>query len=197
VTDRLPGEDPGWGPLGKVVLGLFLPWLAIRRAASASSNALVTLRSVFLAFALAQVFIGVVVLFLVGGAEGEPELEPEVAAGAVLVIGTVLVLVSRTLLRQLPCTDLGRLVGAYRTRFFLRLAFAESSTLLGFVGSLLSDSALPYLAGLVPAAIGFARLAPTRGNLQREDDALLAQGCAHSLYGALAQATLGPQPGAG
>jgi hypothetical protein len=191
MASGMPGEDPGWGPLGKVVLGAFVPGLAARRAATAA-NALVAMRSLFLAFAMAQVLIGVVVLLVVpGGDRADPAIDPGVAAAGVAVIGVVLVLVSWRLKRQLPCGDLGELVSAYRTRFFLRIALAEASTLLGFTACFLSDSALPYLAGIVPAAIGFARLAPTRGNLQREDDALVAQGCGHSLYATLAQATLG------
>ena len=198
MTDAMPGEDPGWGPLGRIVVDAFLPGRAARRAAG-ERNALVALRSLFLAFALAQVMIGVVVLVLFAGeTQGEPSISTGVAVGGTFAIGLALVVMSWSLLRALPCDDLGRLIGAYRSRFFLRIALAEASTLIGFAASLLAESPLPYVAGLVPAAIGFARLAPTAANLRREDDALLARGCPHSLYRTLLQAQLGgPSEGDG
>ena len=195
MTDRVPGDDPGWGSLGRILLGVLVPWLGARRVAK-ERNALVALRSLFLTFAVAQLLIGVVVLVLHSGADDrDASIDAGVAVAGVAAIGLVLVVVSWALLRRLPCGDVGQLVGAYRTRFFLRIAFAEMSTLLGFTATFLADSPLPYFAGLLPAAIGFARLAPTRANLQREDDELLAQGCPHSLYRTLLDAELGDAAG--
>jgi len=171
-----------------VLLGIVIPGLAVRRASSAP-NALLALRQVFVSFCLALgVFL--VVLVLMGiEEEADPPFSPEAAAGAIVAIGFGLVLLSWRIARQLPC-DEGSLVGAYRTQFFLRTAMAETPALLGFVAVFLTGSLWPYLAGLVPAAVGFARNAPTRTHLEREDEKLRDRGCVHSLYALLRESPL-------
>jgi hypothetical protein len=190
-TDRMTAfgsgdRDPGWGGIGSILLGMLMPGLLIRRAGS-QANLLVTLRSAFLSFCAALVMFGVVLAFIVEDV-ADPWAEPEVVAAGVAALGFALVLASWRIARLTCQADAGAMVAAYRTRFFLRIAFAESAALVGFVQVFLVGSLLPYLAGLVPAAVGFARLAPTRGNLERDDDDLRTEGCPHSIHDLLCEA---------
>jgi hypothetical protein len=184
----LPDDDPGWGGLGGIVLGILVPGLGARRAA-AGRNALVGIRQVFLSFAFSLVGFGIV-LSLIDTEVEDPPFSPAAGAVAVLVIGFGLVLLSWRMSKELPCDEAG-MVGMYRTTFFLRTAFANAAPLFGFAAAFVSGSIVTYLAGLVPAAVGFARNAPTRGNLLREDERLRDRGCPHSLHRLLSQARLG------
>jgi hypothetical protein len=179
VTE-LPEDDPGWGSVGGVLTAMLFRGPAVGRGA-AGQSALVLVRQVYLSFCVALCLF-LVVLVLIGTEElADRPFSPEAAAGTVIVVGFALVLLSWRMTRELPC-DETRLVEAYRARFFLRAAMANAPALFGFVSVFLTGSLLPYLAGLVPAAVGFARNAPSRAHLQQEDEKLRARGCAHSLY---------------
>ncbi|HJR25678.1 MAG TPA: hypothetical protein VJ804_09405 [Acidimicrobiales bacterium] len=170
----LPDDDPGWG-LGALLAG---------------ESALLTMRQVWLAFCNALV-VFFIVLSVMELESDDPPFSPEAGAIGLLALGFVLVFVSWQLLRDLPCANIGALLGGYRNRFFVRLAFAEISALLGFAAALVTGSLLPYLGGVVPTIVGFARVAPTRANLQAEDEALRDRSCPHSLSALLRDARFG------
>ena len=107
-----------------------------------------------------------------------------IAAG-LLVVAASGILIEPLVERPLPCTDDRGLAGSYRARFFLRMAFAESAALFGFVGFFLTYAWWPYPIGAVMAALGFARAAPSRRNLERDQQDLVHRQCARSLVGAL------------
>jgi hypothetical protein len=188
MVSPMPGKDPGWGRPSAILLGVLLPWHVTRRVGR-SGQVLVVLRGAFLSFAFALVMFGVVLVLI--GNLGEALIDPTAAAGGVLAYGLVTYVVAGRIKARLPCGSIGELVGAYRTRFFLRIAFADAAALIGFVLTFQSGSLLPYAAGLIPAALGFIRVAPTRGNLQREQDAMRADGCPFGLYDLLCETTLG------
>jgi hypothetical protein len=190
--DLPPGADPGWSLDARMLL-LFVPIvgtrLAIRRMTGTSLG---TLRALFLNFLVSLLMVGVVVLIL-GSQQAEDATSTAAVSGTtaalgVFVLGLVGVTVSWRVGPALPCDDLGQLLGQYRTRFFLRIAFAEAAALFGFVGFFLSANPMPYFVGLLPALLGFAMLAPTQANLEREDAAMRAQGCRHTIYRALLDA---------
>ncbi len=185
----LPDDDPGWGSTRSVLGGMFLPMWRTHRRPPAGESALLTIRKVFLSFSMALVSF-LFVLTVIDTSVEDPPFSPTAAALGVLAIGFVQVFVSWQFTRDLPC-DIGGLLGMYRTRFFLRIAFAEAAALIGFTLVFITGSLLPYLAGLIPAAVGFARLAPTRANLQREDERLRDRSCPHSLYRLLCEAKFG------
>jgi hypothetical protein len=128
-------------------------------------------------------------MLLYGGRDTTPvdgaTISGSVAAVVVFALGLSGVVLSWRLKPELPGDDLGQLLGAYRTRFFLRLAMAEAGAVMGFVGFFLTQNPLVYFVGLIPAALGFAMLAPTRANLEREDQAMAARGCRYTIYRAL------------
>jgi hypothetical protein len=146
------------------------------------------LRGVFVSFGSTLIGVGVVVLILYSSRDTTVDsstLSGTVAAVVVAALGFSAVVASWQVKAQLPGDDLGQLLVAYRTRFFLRIAFAESGALLGYVGFFLTENPLVYLVGLLPAVLGFAMSAPTRANLEREDQAMAARGCRFTIYRAL------------
>ena len=100
-------------------------------------------------------------------------------------LGVAAGILGRLVERPLVCTDDVSLAGSYRTRFFLRIAFAETAALFGFVGFFIASVWWVYPAGAGIAFIGFARAAPTRTRLRRDQERLSEQGCFRSLVAAL------------
>ena len=152
--------DPGWFSW-RSLLTLFIPWLGLQRASKDGVNALEALRQLFTAFAAALFLIGIVVLLLAPVGSRDDAMPAGVVAIGVAGYGVVSLLVPRLVERPLDCTDAQALLASYRTRFFLRVAFADAAALVGFVGFFLADAWWLYPLGGGFAAIGFARLAPT------------------------------------
>ena len=87
---------------------------------------------------------------------------------------------------RLPCESDAALAATYRTRFFLRIAFADTIVLVGFVGAFMRHRQLGLLRR--PWSWRFPRLlraAPTRSALVQDQDELTARGCNLSLVAAL------------
>ncbi len=177
-------DDPGWGPaFGGLGWGL-VPGLAIRRAQRSGGDGLLVLRSLFLSFCAAVALVGVVVAILSAGEGMDGSADAGPVAIAVALAGVAL-LVASTWRRPLDGTSEATLAESYRKRFFLRMAFAESAALLGFVGFILTGNPVVYVAGAVFTVLGFVLMAPTAANLARDQEALRASGSRHSLVSAL------------
>jgi hypothetical protein len=114
---------------------------------------------------------------------------PVAVSTAVVVVGLsgigALAAAVRLSSRPLNCTSPTTLVGSYRSRFFVRLAFSEFSMLLGFVLVFIAANPLPYFVGATLTALGFAWLAPTKANLARDQKQLVTAGCGIDLVSAL------------
>jgi hypothetical protein len=172
VTD--PRADPGW----KVDWRLFVPGMT-QVAMRAKGSPLATMRSVVMTFTVEVLLFGLVLALL------DLEVEEGMSVGlGVAIVGAVGVasLVVGPRLRRLDPSSAGSLLASYRKRFFLRLALAEGTALLGFVFSFLSGSIVTYLAALPFTLLGFARLAPTAASIDRDEQVLRANGCAYPLY---------------
>ena len=181
----LGDDDPGW-PVKKELLWALVPGvgrLFVRRRLDRTANALVLLRQVFMSFCLAIVMFGVVLAFL-WPSQSKEAASPGLAIG-LLVLGAIAGIAGRQIEKPLLCADDGSLVVSYRTRFFLRIAFAESAALFGFVGFFIASVWWVYPAGAAIAFVGFARAAPTRTRLRRDQERLNEQGCFRSLVAAL------------
>jgi hypothetical protein len=177
-------DDPGWGFTWKSVPMMFVPSLAMRRMArDPSQDALLVLRSLFLTFCAAIVFIGGVTVTLGDMTNGKQR--PGLSVTIAIVVGCACLLAQHFLPRPLDCTSPQSLAGSYRTRFFLRLAFAESAALIGFVLNILFGPWWVYFVAAIFTAIGFARLAPTRRHLEQDQEELSRNGCLLSLTSAL------------
>lgn len=182
------GDDPGWRPASKAAAWTLIPGMAVFRVRRPPSrgggDALTPLRSLFLTYALTLGLIGVVVGFL---AAGGTRSNMSAQAGALLVaaVGTVSVLLVGFVPRPLDCRSNASLAASYRSRFFLRLAFAQAAALSGFVAFFLTANPAMYPLGLVFSAVGFASLAPTAAHLHVDQQQLDMAGCGRSLVPAL------------
>jgi F0F1-type ATP synthase membrane subunit c/vacuolar-type H+-ATPase subunit K len=156
---------------------------ALRRRFDTTANGLILLRQVFMTFCLAIVMFGVVLTFLWPSQSTEPE-SPALALG-LLGLGVIAGITGRLIEKPLLCANDASLAGSYRTRFFLRIAFAESAALFGFVGFFIASVWWVYPAAAAITFTGFARAAPTRTRLRRDQERLNEQGCFRSLVAAL------------
>lgn len=175
-----PPQDPGWSWAIRAGIpgSLFLfPSRRIRRLGDL--GALNAIRAVFVSFLVALALLSLVVLIL--RLDTEDGLSPGPVAAGVIGFGVTMQLFGRLVERPLDGSSPGALIGSYRTRFFLRVAFAEASALAGFVGFILTGHEWVYAAGLVVALVGFARLAPTRRHLERDQVDLNRRGWSRDL----------------
>ncbi len=182
----LDDDDPGW-PRSLRLLVFVVPFVGMlnrRRLQRGGGDGLILLRQVFLSFSLALVMFGVV-LALLYPSSPPPRDPPTTVVTGLLVFSGIVALLATRIERPLDCTDDAKLAGSYRSRFFLRIAFAESAALFGFVGFFLTYDWWPYPVGVAIAAAGFLRAAPTRGRLRRDQERLAEQGCFRPLVRAL------------
>ena len=106
-----------------------------------------------------------------------------------LVALTLMCFSSTRLEKPLDCTSPTQLAGSYRTRFFVRLAFAECPALFAFCFVFIGAPTWTYYLGMAFSLIRIAtNVAPTRAALTRDQAALDANGCQYSLVDALAGA---------
>lgn len=189
-TPAVPPTDPGWGGVKGLLLAL-VPMVAQRQS---RGDPLVVLRRVFLSFCTALVLILVVVVVVVEtGEQRTAGLSVAAAAGITAVAGIAALMARRFFAdRPLECSDAPALANSYRTRFFLRMAFAETTALLGFVLSFVAQSPWPYVVALPFTAVGFWWAAPTARNLARDQAQLTASECACNLLAALRVLAAGP-----
>jgi hypothetical protein len=190
-------RDPGWSEAIRGAWWFVVPFglqLRLKRLDESGADGLVIMRSVFVAFCGAIVLFALVLAFLNPPA---PDLGTSVWVAVGLVVyglGAIFVVTPR-IERPLACDSDVVLGGTYRTRFFVRIAVAESVALFGFVAVFMVGPAwLYYIAGAV-TLVGFARYAPSAGNLIRDQAELLSRGCERPLIGALRRPRASPDPG--
>ncbi len=180
------GDDPGWGRSARhALLGLIPGFLSVQLRRAQAGEGLVVLRGLFVSFLVALGLVGVVVLILEVSTPGFGTLPEFPAMLVVIGVGALSSAAPLLLRRDLSCEDDEQLAKSYVQRFFLRVAFAELSALMGFVGFIVSGAGWMYLLGAVFSAIGFARFAPTAERLRREQEELTAAGCHRSLLAVL------------
>lgn len=183
-------EDPGWRSALGGLWWMMLPGGVIRQqrhAAAAGTHGLTVLRRCFASFACAVVMIGVVVVLLSATTTVNPHPVSVIAvAVGIIVFGIFSVVAPWLVERPLDCSDDRILAASYRTRFFLRIAFAEAAALAGFVGFILSNNGWMYAVGAGFATVGYYRAAPTAANLAEDQRVLSHAPCVRSLIAALA-----------
>lgn len=179
-------NDPGWpSPLRALLGAVFLPLTVRRRSQVDGSDLLVSLRGVFLSFVFAVLLIGSLVPVISPGADGDRSLVPLMLTIVVMASANAYLVAPRLVERPLPCENSALLADAWRSRFFLRLAFTDSIALIGLVGVVLTGRPWLYGLGAVLAAPGFLRAAPTRVRLAADQQELRNRGCALDLVAAL------------
>jgi F0F1-type ATP synthase membrane subunit c/vacuolar-type H+-ATPase subunit K len=154
---------------------------------------LLVMRRVFLSFPLMLVGFAVVLAFIypMGGAEdGDGAVT---WAAAVVVVGLGSMVLARVLSRPLDPSSDADLASSYRTRMLLRIAFAETPALLGFVVTFIEPGSLwVYGLGCLFSAAGFVYAAPTRRQLEQEQEQLTDAGSPRSLVFALRSTSAAP-----
>ena len=178
-------DDPGWR-FDKDALVVLVPGLNVRYLNRSGQNGqgLSTLRALFLTYCLSLVLVGTVVVLVAGVARSGTAAFVWLGVIAAYDL-TILMFVGRTE-KPLDCANDAALAASYRTRFFLRIAFAEAGVLFAFVATFIAPAgAWLFLASVVLASPGFARAAPTRKARQRDQAELHARGCGRSLVAAL------------
>jgi F0F1-type ATP synthase membrane subunit c/vacuolar-type H+-ATPase subunit K len=183
MSDDL-GDDPGWRLSWKTLLVVLVPNVGVRLAKNSGKDSLQMLRSVFVSFCAAVVLIGVVVLVL-GDIDPKQPDRPTLAVPIVVSVSVICLALQRFVPRPLDCTTPASLAATYRTRFFLRVALAETCSLVAFAVYILIGPGWVYLFGLGFTLFGFAFAAPTRAKLRADQDAMYTRGCALSLVAAL------------
>ena len=94
--------------------------------------------------------------------------------------------------KPLDCGTDGSLLESYRSRIFLRIAFAEVPALLAFFFAFAFGPGWLYYVGMVISLVLLARAAPTQRALQADQRDLDATGCGRSLPDLLNQLGSGP-----
>jgi hypothetical protein len=176
-ADAQWGEDPGWRPSLVVLIPYGIYFTRKRRR-----DPITSVRDLYLSFVSALVLSGFVLGYILPFRSHLDGLVWAIGIGVLAVVS--LVLVGR-LERPLSCESDEALAGSYRTRLFLRLAFAESTALLGFVSAFLIEGNWIYYFAFLCSLPAFLRLAPTQGAFTRDQDELTNRGCARSLVDAL------------
>jgi F0F1-type ATP synthase membrane subunit c/vacuolar-type H+-ATPase subunit K len=170
--------DPGWNLTPRSLLGTLSPFRSLRRTDSDDTE-LAVLRRLFVSFCLALALVAVVVIVLRDG--GDEDAPVGLSVATVVAVGIASLISGRSIGRRLDGSSDAALVASYRSRFFLRLAFAESAALAAFVIAISIGPWWAYFVGLAFTVVGFARLAPTGRNLERDDNDLRAHGCHRSI----------------
>lgn len=174
--------EQSW-PWRRAIVAALVPFMA-RRILGTGLTVLGSIRlivtTVFVAMALLLIVVGVSMPW--GSSEPVPGHSWAVVGFGAVIAAVGVVVVRR---RQVPCGDAEQVANAYRGRALIGVAVAEVPALLSFLAAFLADQAWLYLVGAVIAAVAFAMVAPTEGDLDRKESELRAQGCAVSLRQAL------------
>jgi F0F1-type ATP synthase membrane subunit c/vacuolar-type H+-ATPase subunit K len=176
-ADAQWGEDPGWRPSLRVLIPYAVFFQRGKRR-----DPITTTRILYVTFLMALALYGFVLSFSAPFRSDHDGLGWAIAIGALAFVN--LVLVGRVE-RPLSCESEAALAGSYRTRLFVRLAFAESTALLGFVASFLIDGNWIYFFAVLCSLPAFVRLAPGKAAFIRDQDELTNRGCALSVMEAL------------
>ena len=171
------GEDPGWRP--SLIFVIPYAVFVLRRR---ERDPITTVRILYLAFVTALGCYGFVLGFIAPFRSEHNGLAWAIGIGALALANLAIV---RRVERPLSCESETALAGSYRTRLFIRLAFAESTALLGFVASFMIDGNWIYFLAVLCSVPAFVRLAPTKAAFIRDQDDLTNRGCAYSLIEAI------------
>ena len=178
--DDLPKRDPGWGAVWRhigLALLIPLPQFALWRMARKGVDALTGMRAVFISWLETPLLIILVVWIIMRDSTGDGSINESLFVAGIVVFGVLgLSLVRYFDSKPLDASDNDKLVTAYTSSFFVRMALAQAVFLMGFVGAFITDNWWMVLVGLPFTLIGFAQAAPTSSNLTRAQERLRSQG---------------------
>ena len=184
-------DDLSWKITPRALLFLVPGYITFsNRRASGPRRPLNSLRQITLAFSFSMILVGVVLIF-VAHADDPSTMTPWLVIASVVTVASLAAIevVSR---RSLDCTDETTLIQSFNSRFFARLAFADVIALVAFVASLSTDRWWFYWIFFPFALFGLLSHAPTRGQVERDQEQLNADGCNLSLVRVLLRGVAGP-----
>lgn len=193
LTLEMDEVDPGWRrAVVDALVGLVPVWgMRHRKKGWQTSNGVSALRGLFLSFVTAIAMIGIVA-WVLGRTRTKTGSAPVTFLAILVVVAGVAALFgAQVFARPLRCDDEADLVASYRSRFFVRIAFAEAPALVAFAATVASGKSWLYAMGAFFAAIGFARVAPTAGHMAQDQEEVRRSGCGLLLLPALARARQG------
>lgn len=144
---------------------------------------IIILRALFLAL-VASLGVFVVIRVLIG--RGDGDMQPGTALTVLVAIAaleTSLVAMHRT--RPLIGDEPEDYAAAYRTSVILRLAYAESIALAGFVLSFLTGEPTTFYIGIALSLPAYLLASPTGGDVARHQEQIADSGFGVDLMAAL------------
>jgi len=151
-------RDPGWGPSRRLASSLFLTREVPRLP-------IITMRAIYVAF-VAVLALLVPIRVLIGGGDGDMQSGTAFTVlVAIAALETSMVFVSRN--RALVGTEPEDFAAAYRSSMMLRLAYAESIALAGFVLSFLTGDTVTFFSAIALSVPAYGLAAPTGADISR------------------------------
>ena len=164
-----------------------IPIWGLRYSAQRAPDGLTALRGIFVGLVAALPLFAVSLSFL------DNETESSGAAPvAVVLVGLLSIWgIQRLHRRPLATMSTDALAASWRARFFIGVAIAEFPSLVAIAVTFVGVPLWIYLVGMVFSLLGFFRIAPSKRNLARDQDAIRSTGSPIDLTEALM--TAGPQ----
>jgi hypothetical protein len=187
-----PGTDPGW-PKNLIVVVRLLPGAMLRpNRPPRPGNLLLALRSVTLAFCAALLLFASTIGRLALQQNGLPNGPVLPWLALLVLLAAPNLIVDRVLsFRSLDCSSSESVATAYRALFLVRIAFATSIALYGFVLSFIGPAWI-YFPALVLALVRISTgVAPTRSLLARDQRRMHSKGCDRLLLDSLTASGVG------
>lgn len=178
-------EVPDAVGLPLVAVAWAVTWLVWRRRAIATSagahaeppTLMQLMQRTAGAFAVTALALGYIVVALDTGDLDRTDVPVAPVALALIAVGLLSLLARWLWVPKLRTDHLPEVFGWYRSRLYLRLAWAEVPALVAFGGFLLLGGAgWVYALGLVFSLVGVGLTVPTEGRIRREQERLRATG---------------------
>jgi hypothetical protein len=179
-------DDPGWRGAWRGAFFFLFPRLAARSAANLAP--VTVFRRLFVAFMSSNVFFYGVAL-VIAPENLRTSLVEAIFVALIVASGVAGVAVSRSLWTKRGWSVAGvsevELLGAYRSMFFLRMSFVQSTILLGFVSLFITSSRWMLLVGAAAGLVQLIGWVPTGPVIQRQADEVRSGGARVSLLSAM------------
>jgi len=177
-------RDPGWRKAWTGVGWGFIPFYGLSKSrARRYPDGLTAIRGIFLSLLIGLLLFLLALRFVIPASHrGASGFIPYIVIAAGVGVN---LLISWILGRPLVTTNAQALATSWRSRTFIGIGCAESPALIGFAGPLIAEDARVYVLGLLFALYGFWRIAPSHGNLARDQEHISVMGSSLDLTAAL------------
>lgn len=177
--------DPGWGKAVRpAILGTLIPVVDIKyfvpRAERDKLPTVTEARASWIRFAMAQSMLVVIVILVV--AQSPRPKSPPFMYAAITVFGIALGAAIGIAFRKPRIPRSGSLGPAYWARLLMRSAGAMVPVLLGYLSTFASGHLWLVISGWIVTLVMLALIAPTRRNIDRDQQYLNEKGCQQSLW---------------